>query len=229
MGTSGSTLFNLNVLEIAEEAWERASGGATELRSGYDLRTVRRSLNLLLLEWANQGLNLWTLEEGSLALEEGQEHYLLPEDTVDIMEQRIEYGPPDNRMSLSIPRTSISNYSTRQNLRIKGRPNLVTVDRQAKAPIARVWPIPDSDEYSLLYWRIRRIQDAGTGVEVQDVPFRFLPALVSGLAYKLATKIPEGASRISLLKMQYDEAWTLASDEDRDKSPVRLVPRISRW
>lgn len=229
MGTSGTTQFNLNVLEIAEEAWERASGGATELRSGYDLRTVRRSLNLLLLEWANQGLNLWTLEEGSVALEPGVERYELPPDTVDLMEQRIEYGPEDNRMSVSIPRISISNYSTRQNLRISGRPNLVAIDRQAAAPVARVWPIPDNDGYVLTYWRVRRIQDAGTGVEVQDVPFRFLPALVAGLAYKLATKIPEGAARISLLKMQYDEAWTLASDEDRDKAPVRLVPRIQRW
>lgn len=232
MATSGTTDFNLDLIEIAEEAWERASGGSTELRSGYNLRTARRSLNLLLLEWANKGLNLWTLDEGSIPLVEGVDSYTLPADTVDLMEHSIEahpYGLSSSSNTYSVPRVSVSNYAHISNRNVRGRPTQVTVDRQVAAPVVRVWPIPDNNEYTLNYWRIRRMQDAGSGIQTQDVPFRLLPALVAGLAYMIAGKIPEGAQRLPILKAQYDEAWQLASEEDREKAPLRLVPRTSRW
>lgn len=232
MATSGTTDFNLDLIEIAEEAWERASGGSTEMRSGYNLRTARRSLNLLLLDWANRGLNLWTLEEGTLPLFEGVDSYTLPADTVDLMEHSIEtepYGLSMTSTTYTVPRVSVSNYAVIANRETRGRPTQITVDRQATAPVVRVWPIPDNNRYTLRYWRIRRMQDAGTGIQTQDIPFRFLPALVAGLAYMIAGKIPEGAPREGLLKQQYDEAWILASEEDREKAPVRLVPRMSRW
>lgn len=232
MATSGTTDFDLDFLELAEEAWERASGGATELRSGYNLRTVRRSLNLLLLDWSNRGLNLWTLEEGAIPLEAGVALYDLPADTVDILEQGIREEPQGLvgvSTTYSVPRVSVVNYAALPNRDMQGRPTQITVERRVQAPVVRVWPVPDRDGYTLSYWRLRRMQDAGTGVETSDVPFRLLPALVAGLAYMIAGKIPEGAPRLQLLKAQYDEAWVLASEEDRDRAPVRFVPRMSRW
>lgn len=233
MATTGTTNFNMDFLEIAEEAWERASGGTTELRSGYNLRTARRSLNLLLLDWANRGLNLWTMEEGFIPLVAGVGSYTLPADTVDIVEHRIRQGSlaynPNTSADLVLARISMSTYATLPTVYQTGRPLQIFVDRQAQAPIARLWPVPDgSIEYTLIYWRLRRMQDTGSGIQTQDIPFRFLPAMTAGLAYMIAGKIPEGAPRIQLLKQQYDEAWILASDEDREKAPVRFVPRVAR-
>lgn len=232
MATSGTTDFNLDLIELAEEAWERASGGATEMRSGYNLRTARRSLNLLLLDWANRGLNLWTLEEGAIPLVGGQDAYPLPPDTVDLMEHSIEVEPHGLNTygtTYNIPRVSVSNYAALPNRNVRGRPTQITVERRVDGPVARLWPVPDHNEYKLVYWRIRRMQDAGSGQQTQDIPFRLLPALVAGLAYMIAGKIPEGAARLQILKAQYDEAWILASEEDREKAPVRLVPRMSRY
>ena len=227
--TTGSTTFNPDFLDIAEEAWERATGGATELRSGYDLRTARRSLNLLLLEWSNLGLNLWTLDEGVLPLVNGQTRYDLPDDTVDLMEFAIFDNSYGLGQAINMQRISISEYAHRQNQATVGRPTSVTVDRQVSNPELLVWPIPDSDNYEIRYWRIRRIQEVGSGTNKQDVPFRFIPALIAGLAYMLATKLPEGAARMSVLKSQYDEAYLLARGEDRDKASVRFVPRSYRF
>lgn len=226
MATSGTTDFDLDFLELAEEAWERASGGATELRSGYNLRTARRSLNLLLLDWANRGLNLWTLEEGSLPLVAGQASYTLPADTVDLMEHRVRFGSEPN--DLPLIRISLSNYTSLPTRASQGRPVQIVIDRKVAAPEVILWPVPDRDTYTLIYWRLRRMQDAGTGIQTQDVPFRLLPALTAGLAYMIAGKIPEGMARLQLLKAQYDEAWILASNEDREKAAVRFVPSVGR-
>ncbi len=225
MTTTGTTTYNPDFIDIAEEAWERATGGATELRSGYDLRTVRRSLNLLLLEWANLGLNLWTLEEASVVVPEGETKVDLPADTVDLLEARISDG---SGYSTNMRRSSVIEYARSQNIERTGRPTMISLDRQVRGPAAMVWPVPDR-EYVISYWRIRRMQEVGSGVHTQDVPFRFVPAMIAGLAYMLATKLPEGAARISVLKNQYDESWALAREEDRDRSTLRLVPRVGRW
>lgn len=225
MTTSGTTNFNLDFSEIVEECFERCGA---ELRSGYDLRTARRSLNLLLADWANRGINLWTVEQGSITLAPGTATYSLPDDTVDLIEHviRTGVGSASTQTDLTITRISVSTYSSIPNKLSPGRPIQVYINRQSPTPNITVWPVPDdSQTYTFTYWRLRRIQDAGTGAETQDVPFRFLPPLVAGLSYYMSMKIPGAMERMVPLKAQYDEAFDLAATEDREKAAVRFVPR----
>jgi hypothetical protein len=224
MATSGVAAFNLDLSDIIEEAFERAGA---ELRSGYDMRTARRSLNLLFADWANRGINMWTFEQGTINLVPGTATYALPTDTVDLLEHVIRTGAGNasTQADLTITRISVSTYATLPNKLTQARPIQIWIQR-LEAPQVTVWPVPDASQpYQLVYWRLRRLQDAGDGVNTQDVPFRFLPCLVAGLAYYLALKIPNAIQRIDVLKAQYDEAWQLASDEDREKAAVRFVPR----
>tara|TARA_R100000935_G_C2833439_1_gene166585 strand:- start:1492 stop:2199 length:708 start_codon:yes stop_codon:yes gene_type:complete len=233
MATSETAAFNLDLNEIVEEAFERAG---SEMRSGYDLKTARRSLNLLFAEWANRGINLWTIEAGTQVLTSGTATYDLPLDTVDVIEHIVRTGSGTSQSDIAISRMSVSSYASIPNKNITGRPNQIYIDRKSgategstvKYPQFTLWPVPDSTEtYTLAYWRLTRIQDAGTGVNTQDIPFRFLPCLVAGLAYNLALKIPGSEQRIPMLKSMYDEAWAEASDEDRDRSSFRAAPRIA--
>lgn len=224
MTTSGTTTFNLDLTEIVEEAFERCGA---ESRTGYDLKTARRSLNLLFADWANRGVNMWTFEQGSIPLVQGTATYTLPDDTVDLLEHVIRTGAGNaaTQADLTITRISISTYATLPNKLTQGRPIQILVNR-LNSPSVTVWPIPDGAQtYTLVYWRLRRIQDAGGGVNTMDVPFRFIPCMVAGLAYYLSMKIPGAMERMQTLKAQYDEAWQLASDEDREKASVRFVPR----
>lgn len=225
MATSGTTVFNLDLSELVEEAFERCGA---ELRTGYDLRTARRSLNLLFADWANRGINLWTVEQGSIPLVQGTATYNLPSDTVDLLEHVIRTGAGNvsTQADLTITRISVSTYSSIPNKLTQARPIQVYINRQAPTPNVTVWPTPDgSQAYTFVYWRLRRIQDAGDGSNTMDVPFRFIPCMVSGLAYYLALKIPGAMERIGLLKDQYDADWDFASTEDREKAAVRFVPR----
>ena len=301
MSVSGVASFNLDLTEIVEEAFERAG---SELRTGYDLRTARRSLNLLFADWANRGVNMWTFEQGTINLVPGQNTYPLPNDTVDLLEHVIRTGAGSaaTQSDLTITRISVSTYATIPNKLQQARPIQIWVQRlngqtaavgttlsttisatdttlvlasvsslaatgfiligsetigygyisgntlyncsrgqgnttaaahtagdaayQQNLPAVTVWPTPDnSTTYQLVYWRMRRIDDAGGGVNTMDVPFRFLPCLVAGLAYYLALKVPNGGQRMDLLKQQYDEAWEYASTEDREKAAQRFVPR----
>ena len=301
MTTSGVTTFNLNLNDIVEEAFERAGG---ELRSGYDLRTARRSLNLLFADWANRGINLWTVEQGSIILTPGLMTYPLPVDTVDLLEHviRTQANNAATQADLTITRISVSTYATIPNKLTQSRPIQIYVNRQSgnagptgltlnggisdsatsivlnsvaglpasgyvkigsetifysyisgntlsncfraqngttaaahltgvavnlqQLPNVTMWPVPDdSQTYTLVYWRLRRIQDATNGVVDFDIPFRFLPCLTAGLAYYIALKLPEGMQRLPTLKSMYDEAWDLAAGEDREKAADRLVPR----
>ena len=217
MATSGTSTFNLDLIEIVEEAYEQC---ALELRSGYDLKTARRSLNLLALDWANRGYNLWTVEQGAIALLTGIDQYLLPEDTIDLLEAVIRKDGVD----IAITRVSMATYATIPKKTTTGRPVQLWVDRQTTPRIV-VWPVPADDTYSLIYWRMRRIQDSGTSGELTfDIPQRFLPCLIAGLAYKIATKRPEAESRLERLKADYEEAWNIASTEDRERVTMRIVP-----
>jgi hypothetical protein len=225
MAVSGTTAFNLDLTELVEEAFERAG---SELRTGYDLKTARRSLNLMFADWANRGLNMWTFEQGSITLIPGQATYDLPSDTVDLLEHviRTGAGSASTQADLTITRISVSTYATIPNKLQQARPIQIWIERLQETPRVTVWPVPDNTTtYTLVYWRLRRIDDAGTGVNTMDVPFRFLPCMVAGLAYYLALKLPSGAPRMDILKQQYDEAWALASEEDREKAAVRFVPR----
>jgi len=232
--TAATSDFNLDLNTIVEEAFERCGA---ELHSGYDLRTARRSLNLLLMEWANRGINLWTVEQGQQVLTYNQSTYNLPVDTVDLLDHVVRTGTGQNQVDINATRISGSVYSAIPNKNANGRPLQVWVNRQSGAtdsanvvqyPQFVLWPVPDNTTtYTLVYWRLRRMQDAGDGINGQDVPFRMLPALVAGLAYQLAMKIPGAEARLPMLKQMYDEQWQLASEEDRDKSALRLVPRQS--
>jgi hypothetical protein len=301
MSVSGVANFNLDLTEIVEEAFERAG---SEMRTGYDLRTARRSLNLLFADWANRGVNMWTFDQGTINLVPGQNTYPLPSDTVDLLEHVIRTGAGNaaTQADLTITRISVSTYATIPNKLQQARPIQVWIQRldsQTSAvgttisatitstattiavtsatglpstgfilvgsetigygyisgntlyncargqnnttaaahtagdsvyvqnlPAITVWPTPDNSQtYQFVYWRLRRIDDAGSGVNTMDVPFRFLPCMVAGLAYYLALKVPNGAQRLDILKAQYDEAWQLAADEDREKASVRFVPR----
>ena len=301
MTTSGTAAFNLDLTELVEEAFERCGA---ELRTGYNLRTARRSLNLLFADWANRGINMWTMESGVINLVQGQSTYPLPLDTVDLLEHVIRTGGnvAATQADLTITRISVSTYATLPNKLQQARPIQLLVNRMdgqtyptgafltqtiagsdtqitlssvaglpaygfilldsevifysyisgstlyncfraqanttaathvsgtnvsiAQYPSVTVWPIPDNaQQYQLAYWRLRRSKDAGEGINTMDVPFRFIPAMVAGLAYHLAIKLPDAAARLPILKAQYDEAWQLASEEDREKAAVRFVPR----
>jgi hypothetical protein len=301
MTTTGSTLFNLDFTEIAEEAWERAG---REMRSGYDLRTARRSMNLMTIEWQNKGINMWTMEQGVINLTPGLSTYALPTDTIDLLEQVIRTGQntSSTQADLTITRISVSTYATIPNKLQQARPIQVWIQRLSgevnptssvlasainstdttitlnsvvglagagfirldnediyytyvtgntlggvfrgqnnttaashlistavyvpQLPAVTVWPTPDnSTPYQFVYWRLRRVQDAGAGVETADMNFRFLPCLVAGLAYHIAMKVPELMPRLDMLKAAYNEQFDLAAGEDREKAAVRFVPR----
>jgi hypothetical protein len=301
--TSGSAGFNLDLTELVEEAFERAG---SELRTGYDLKTARRSLNLLFADWANRGVNMWTFEQGTITLTQGLNTYAIPNDTVDLLDHviRTQANVAATQADLTITRVSVSTYATLPNKLTQARPiqvwyqrldgqimpttavlstsinatadtvvlsNVVglpaigyinldsetifynyidgntlsncfrgqngttaaahTASASAKiyinnVPRVTMWPTPDgSQTYQFVYWRMRRVQDAGNGVNVMDVPFRFVPCMVAGLAYYIALKVPGGMDRLMVLKQQYDEAWMTAADEDQERAALRLVPR----
>ena len=299
--TSGASAFNLDLTELVEEAFERAG---SELRTGYDLRTARRSLNIMFADWANRGINMWTIEPGTITFVQGQNTYALPSDTIDLLEHVIRTGgnAASTQADLTITRISVSTYATIPNKIQQARPIQIWIQRYnaqssptgltlnggitatdttitlnstvglpasgfikidsetinygyisgntlnncfraqnnstaaihttgtavywEQLPAVTVWPTPDgSQTYTLAYWRLRRTQDAGGGVNIMDVPFRFVPCMAAGLSYYLAGKIPSGYERLPMLKAQYDEAWQNAADEDREKAAVRFVPR----
>ena len=226
MATSGTATFNMDFTEIAEEAWERAG---REMRSGYDLRTARRSMNLLTIEWQNRGINMWTIDSGSVSLVQGTATYALPADTIDLLEQviRTNAGNTVTQSDLNLSRITVSTYSSIPNKLSEGRPIQVYIDRGQANPSMTLWPIPDkSSTYVLKYWRMRRIEDAGSGIQTSDVNFRFLPPLVAGLAYYVAMKDPELVDRLPMLKVVYEESYELAAGEDREKASINLIPRM---
>lgn len=234
MTTTGTTTFNLDLNDLIEEAFERCG---KELRSGYDFRTARRSLNLLTIEWANRGINLWTIEQGQIPMVTGQATYDLPVNTIDLLDQVIRTQPGTlQQTDININRISESTYSTIPNKLATGRPIQVWVNRQSGAttpsgiayPQINVWPTPNDpgNQYTFVYWRLRRIDDAGDGVNTQDIPFRFINAMVAGLAYYLSVKLPDvDQNRVMGLKADYEQQFQLAADEDREKASIRFVPR----
>jgi len=225
MATSGTTAFNMDFTEIAEEAFERAG---REMRSGYDLRTARRSMNLLTIEWQNRGINMWTIDSGTINLVKGQTQYDLPADTIDLLEQQIRTGSGNaaTQSDLTLSRISVSTYASIPNKLTQGRPIQMYIERLRDAPKVNMWPIPDNNDYVLYYWRMRRIEDAGSGIQISDMNFRFFPCLVAGLAYYIAMKLPEMTERVPMLKAVYDEQFEMAAGEDREKTSARFTPRI---
>tara|TARA_R100001143_G_scaffold62679_1_gene66647 strand:- start:440 stop:1117 length:678 start_codon:yes stop_codon:yes gene_type:complete len=221
MATSGTATFNLEISEVIEEAFERCG---LESKTGYDIETARRSLNLLSLEWANRGLNFWCVEQGTASTTASTSTITLPADTVDLIEHWIRDGTGTSQNDLPLSRFSVSQYSTVPNKLTEGRPVNLFIDKQRAAPVVYLWPTPDK-VYTFAYQRIRRIEDTGAiGSTNPDVPARFLPALVSGLAFRISQKYPEAFVRSPELKQEYEFQWDLAQQEDRDRASVHFVP-----
>lgn len=214
MTTSGSRDFNIDVAEIIEEAYERCG---LEMRTGYDAKTARRSLNLMFAEWANRGLNLWTVEQEILTLTQGQAQETLSEDVVDILEMALRRDGTD----LEMERISRGQYLDFPNKTSQGRPSQFYFDRQI-APVINLWQTPENSTDQLVYYYVRRIEDADKLVNTSAIPFRFYPCMVAGLAYYLAMK--RAPERLQLLKAVYEEEFQRAAEEDEDRVPLRLVP-----
>lgn len=214
--------------ELFEEAFERAG---LEMRSGYDLKTARRSLNLLCLEWANRGLNLFTIESGTIPLVAGTATYTLPSDTIDLIEHQLRTGTGTAQQDTFLNRISVSTYAQQTNKAMQARPTQIYVNRGATATTVTLWPIPDTAQtYTLLYYRLKYVEGlaSGLGGDMTSVPPRFVPALVSGLAYYIAGKKPDAEARIPRLQAEYQMQFDLAAGEDRDRSSVILTPWSGR-
>jgi len=300
--TTGTTAFNLDMNDLIEEAFERCG---QELRTGYNFRTARRSLNLLTIEWANRGINFWTVEQGQIPMVTGQAIYPMPVDTINLLDTVIrQNNSTTNQIDINISGISESTYMSLPNKLAQGRPIQMWFNRQSgqenlstvtlsgnitstdtsitvsstanlatagfikidnetisypnivgnqlvncargqnnttaashtsgavltiqNIPAVYVWPTPNApgDQYTLVYYRMRRIQDAGTGTSVQDIPFRFIPCMVAGLAVQLSMKLPDvDPQRIMALKADYEQQWDIAQAEDRETAPLRFVPR----
>ena len=221
MSTSGTIAFAPTLVDIFEEAFERATGD--ELRHGYQVRSMRRSLNLLLLDWQNRGYNLWMLENASVNTVATVATVALAADCVDVIEVMVNAGGAD----IPLQRYSVPDYAALPNKTTAGRPSTMLVRREASPVTLTLWPVPDR-VYAISYWYLRRVQDAGNGGNEPDVPIRFVPALIAGLAYYMAQKIPEAAMNVPTLQSQYEEALLNAQNDDREKAPLRMVPRVGR-
>jgi|TARA_R110002012_G_scaffold57430_3_gene148045 hypothetical protein len=225
MATSGTTSFTLDLSDIMEEAYERAG---LELRSGYDYKTARRSLDLLMLEWQNRGLNLWTVRNTSQALTAGTSSYDLSADKLDIIEGllRTDAGNTSKQSDLTMQRISVSQYAHQTNKLTQGRPLQYYVERKPTGVTVHFWPVPDATQsYTFEYYYMERIEDTGSPASNNmDVPARFLPCLVSGLAYQIASKRPESMQMAPMLKQVYEEQWSLAADSAREKAALYMAP-----
>ena len=217
MTTSGSRDFNLDVGEVIEEAYERCG---LEVRTGYDAKTARRSLNLMFAEWANRGLNLWTVNQATIDLVQGTSLYSLASDVVDTLDVVLRRTNTD----YEVQRISRGDYVTLPNKTTQGRPSQYYLDRQI-TPQLNLWAVPENSTDQIIYYYVRRIEDADTLVNTTDMPFRFYPCMVAGLAYYMAVKrTPE---RIQMLKTIYEEEFQRAADEDQGRTPLKLQPSLS--
>jgi hypothetical protein len=216
MTTSGSRDFNMDVGEIIEEAYERCG---LEVRTGYDAKTARRSLNLMFADWANRGLNLWTVKQDVITLTEGQAQETLTADVVDVLEMVLRRDNTD----YEVERISRGEYLTLPNKTTQGRPSQFYFDRQI-SPVINLWSVPENSTDQLVYYYVQRIEDADTLVNTTDMPFRFYPCMVAGLAYYIAMK--RAPERTQLLKVVYEEEFQRAADEDEGRTPLKLQPSI---
>ena len=214
-----------DIPDLFEEAYQRAG---LELRTGNDLRNARRSFNILTMEWQNRGLNLWTIESGTLSLSSGTATYTLPTDTVDLVEHQIRTGTGTSQVDTNLTRISVSTYAQQSAKNSTGKPTQIFIQRLAGSTTATLWPVPDSaDTYTLSYFRIVGIDGVSSGIDgttTSFVPPRFVPCLVSGLAYYIAMKRPEVANRVAPLKQEYEYQFELAAGEDTESASARFVP-----
>jgi hypothetical protein len=217
MATSGSKNFELDVSDYIEEAFERCG---LEVRTGYDLKTAKRSLNLLLADWANRGLNQWTIKQRSITMITGTSQYALSDDIIDVLSVVVRRGGTD----YSLDRLSRNEYLTIPNKTTQGRPNQFFLDRQI-TPNLKIWPTPENSTDVVLYDALTRMDDADTFINTMDMPFRFYPCLAAGLAYYIALK--RSPNRIQILKALYEEEFERAATEDRDRASFNIAPNLN--
>ena len=218
MATSGTTAFAPDIADLIEDAYELAG---LEMRTGYQLRTARRSLDFLMIEWANRGYNLWLVDESSFTTTSGTTTYNLDTDCVDVIEMTLVLSDSTERVLKRIPAVDYMRISNKAST---AKPTLVWVNRQLARPVANLWQVPDAT-YTVKYWHLRRVEDTGAGGNTPDVPFRFLPAMVAGLAHKLAAKSNDQTQRVPLLEAEYEKQLALAAQEDREKTSFYIRPR----
>jgi hypothetical protein len=216
MALSGSRDFNLDVGEVIEEAYERCG---LEVRTGYDAKTARRSLNLMFADWANRGLNLWTVNQGTITLTQGQAQETLASDIVDLLEVVLRRDSTD----YTVQRISRGEYVTLPDKTTQGRTSQYYFDRQI-TPILNLWAVPENSTDQIIYYYVRRIQDADALVNTTDMPFRFYPCMVAGLAYYMSMK--RAPDRVQMLKAVYEEEFQRAADEDEGRTPLKLQPSL---
>lgn len=210
-----------SVPELFEDAFERAG---LEMRSGYDLKTARRSLNLLTLEWQNRGLHLFTMQSGTQALTAGTASYTMPTGTIDLIEHQLRTGTGTSQQDTTLERISVSTYAQQSSKNARGRPSQIYVNRGVTDVTVTLWPVPDA-AYTLYYYRLAGIEGLSSGIgTTASVPPRFVPALTAGLAYHIAMKRPEVSDRVPALKQEYEFQFTLASGEDEDRASWYLRP-----
>jgi hypothetical protein len=219
MAVSNSVNFELDVAEYIEEAFERCG---LEVRTGYDLKSAKRSLNLMLAEWANRGLNQWTIAQRTVAMVEGTGEYALGADVIDILSLVVRRDGTD----YSLARLSRDDYITIPNKTTDGRPNQFFLDRQV-TPSLKLWPVPDNSTDVVYYNALTRMDDADTYINNMDMPFRFYPCLAAGLAYYIAVK--RAPQRVQLLKAMYEEEFERAMTEDRDLESFNVVPQYDYY
>lgn len=211
-----------DLAELFEEAFERAG---LEMRTGYDLKTIRRSLNLLTLEWQNRGLNLFTIESGTQALTQGTATYTMPTDTIDLIEHQLRTGTGTNQIDTALQRISVSTYAQQTNKNTQGRPTQIYVQRGVSEVNVTIWPVPEDNSYTLAYYRLKGISGLASGIGTSAaIPPRFVPALVAGLAFHVAMKKPEAAARAQALQAEYERQFQLAADEDEDRAASHFTP-----
>lgn len=224
MATSGTTSFTLDIVDIIEEAYELVG---TEMRSGYEMRTARRSLNLLMREWGNRGINFWTIRESIIPVTANTTEVSLPSDCIDVLDASWRTGSGQSQNDRILTRISVVEYSQTANKNTPGPPTQFWVQRVVP-PVMKIWPVPVEDG-TLVFYGLRSIQDAGVYGNTVDVPTRFLPALTSGLAYFLALKTPGADARAAFIKGEYDRQFALAEEEDRERAPFKLVPDLKGY
>jgi len=220
--TSGTTAFSLDLLDIIEEAYEMVG---TVPRTGYTLKTARRSLDILMKEWANRGINLWTISESSSSVAASTTTVTLDTDSIDVLDCVWRTGTGSGQFDRQMTRISVSQWANTANKNQTGDPSLYWVNRLLTGPVVTIWPVP-TDAGTLVYWKVRRIEDTGSYTNTMDIPPRFLPALTTGLAYYLAMKSPNAVERLPLIQQEYNRQFDLASQEDREKAPLRLIPDL---
>lgn len=219
MATSGSKNFELDVSDYIEEAFERCG---VEVRTGYDLKTAKRSLNLLLADWANRGLNQWTIKQTTVTCVSGTSDYTLDADTIDILSVVVRRDNTD----YGIERLSRDEYLNIPDKTSTGRPSQFFLDRQI-TPVLKVWTTPENSTDQLIFDRLVRIDDADTFTNTMEVPFRFYPCLAAGLAYYISIK--KAPNRTQFLKAIYEEEFERAMTEDRDRASFNVAPSLEYY